>query len=99
MMGALFRRIPVRVIEASSTGCVFESPAVVLEGAVGFVRMRTATDERSDAVRVRRTSQTSDLVWQYRIAAEFLTLGPTSPESLRGLATVMSVGSSAATQS
>ena len=37
------------------------------------------------------------LAWPYRMAAEFLTLGPTSPDSLRGLATIMSVGSPAAT--
>jgi hypothetical protein len=32
------------------------------------------------------------------MAAEFLTLGPTSPDSLRGLATIMSLGSPAATE-
>ena len=60
-MGALIRRLPVRVVEASTAGCVFESPSIVVEGAVGFVQMRTSTQEHSEAVRVRRTSQTSDL--------------------------------------
>lgn len=93
VMGALIRRVPVRVVEASTTGCVFESPSIVIEGSVGFVQTRTSTHDRSEAVRVRRTSQTSNAVWQYRMAAEFLTLGPKSPDSFCGLATIMSVGS------
>ncbi len=97
VIGALIRRLPVRVVETSTSGCVFESPSVVVEGAVGFVQMRTSTHDRSEAVRVRRTSQTSNLVWEYRMAAEFLTLGPTSPASLRGLATIMTTCSPAAT--
>ena len=76
-MGALIRRVPVRVVETSTTGCLVESPSIFVEGTVGFVEMRTATHNCSEAVRVRRTSQTSDIVWQYRMAAEFLTLGPT----------------------
>lgn len=97
VMGALLRRIPVRLVEASTAGCIFDSPSVVVDGAVGFVRMRTSIDERSEAVRIKRSSKTSNLVWPYRLAAEFLTLGPPSPDSLRGLATIMSVGSPAAT--
>jgi hypothetical protein len=96
-IGALIRRVPVRIVEASCAGCVFESPSALSEGTVGFVQTRTMTQECSEAVRVRRTSETSDVAWPYRIAAEFLTLGPVSPESLRGLATVMSVGSPATT--
>jgi hypothetical protein len=98
VMGALIRRVPARVIEASTAGCVFESPSHVIEGSVGFVWMRTAIHEHSEAVRVRRTSQTSDLLWQYKMAAEFLTLGPISPDSLRGFATIVAAGSPAATQ-
>ena len=97
VMGALIRRVPVRVVETSTTGCIFESPSIVVEGSVGFVQTRTSTHDRSEAVRVRRTSQSSNSVWQYRMAAEFLTLGPKSPDSFRGLATIMSVGSPAAT--
>ena len=97
VVGALIRRVPVRVVETSITGCIFESPSIVIEGSVGFVQTRTSTHDRSEAVRVRRTSQSSNSVWQYRMAAEFLTLGPQSPDSFRGLATIMSVGSPAAT--
>jgi hypothetical protein len=96
VVGAVIRRVPVRVVEASTGGCVFESPSIVIEGAVGFVRIKSSTHDHSEAVRIRRTLQTSNSVWQYRMAAEFLTLGPTSPDSLRGLATVMSVGFPAA---
>lgn len=97
LMGALSRRVPVRLVEASTAGCLFESPSVVLEGAVGFVHMRTVTHDRSEVVRIKRSSETSNPVWPYRTAAEFLTLGPTLPDSLCGLATIMSVGSPAAT--
>jgi hypothetical protein len=93
LIGALIRRVPVRVVEASTGGCVFESPFAVSEGTVGFVQMRTATRDCSEAVRVRRMSETSDPAWAYRMAAEFLTIGPVSLDSLRGLATIMSVGS------
>jgi hypothetical protein len=93
VMGALIRRVPVRVVEASTAGCVFESPSKVIEGSVGFVWMRTAIREHSEAVRVRRTAPTSDPLWHYRMAAEFLTLGPISPDSLRGFATIMTAGS------
>ena len=93
VLGALIRRVPVRVVEASTAGCVFESPSAVVEGVVGFVQTRTAIHKCSEAVRIRRTSETSDHAWRYRMAAEFLTLGPVSPDSLRGLATIMSVGS------
>jgi hypothetical protein len=72
---------------------VFESPFAVNEGTVGFLQTRTATHDCSEAVRVRRMSETSDSAWAYRMAAEFLTLGPVSLDSLRGLATIMSVGS------
>jgi hypothetical protein len=93
MIGALTRRVPVRVVEASTAGCVLESPSAVDVGAVGFVQTRTAVHECTEAVRIRRTSETSDQAWPFRMAAQFLTLGPVSPDSLRGLATVMSVGS------
>ena len=91
-MATLIRRVPVRVVEASTAGCVFESPSALIEGTVGFVQTRTSTHDCSEAVRVRRTSETSDTAWPYRMAAEFLTLGPASPDSLRGLATIMRVG-------
>ena len=97
VMGALIRRVPVRVVEASTSGCLVESPSVFVQGTVGFVEMRTATHNCSEAVRVRRTSETSNVAWPCRMAVEFLTLGPTSPDSLRGLATIMTVGSPGAT--
>jgi hypothetical protein len=93
VMGALIRRVPVRVVEASTAGCVVESPSALREGTVGFVQTRTTSQDCSEAVRIRRMSETSDLAWPYRMAAEFLTLGPASPDSLRGLATIRSVGS------
>jgi hypothetical protein len=95
--GALIRRLPVRVVQTSTAGCVFESRSMVIEGSVGFIRMRSAIHEHSEAVRVLRMSQSSNSVWHYRMAAEFLTLGPKSPDSFRGVATIMSVGSPAAT--
>jgi hypothetical protein len=100
-IGALIRRVPVRVVEASTAGCVFDSPSVVVEGSVGFVRLRTIHQEHSEAMRVRRTSKTSDRVWQHRMAAEFLTLGLRSPDmySLRGLAAIMTASAFTATDS
>jgi hypothetical protein len=94
VVGALVRRVPVRLVDVSASGCLFDSPARVEDGTVGFLDVANHTQRHSEAVRTRRTSRTEGLVWPYRTAAQFLTLGPASPASLRGVATIMAVGRS-----
>ena len=94
VVGALVRRVPVRLVDVSVSGCRFDSPACIEDGTVGFLDVTNHERRHSEAVRTRRTSLTEGLVWPYRTAAQFLTLGPASPDSLRGVVTIMAVGRS-----
>ena len=90
--GAVIRRVPVRIVQVSSSGCLWESPSALDEGTVGFVDVRTSGQRHTEAVRILRTLHAPGPVWPYRMAVEFLTLGPTSPDSLRGVAALVAVG-------
>jgi len=89
VIGAVIRRVPIRVIEISVSGCVWETPARLDVGTVGFVEVQGGHGCRSEAVRLLRSSKLPGTIWQYQAAAEFLTLGPVSVESLRGVATII----------
>jgi hypothetical protein len=89
LIGAVIRRVPVRMTEVSLSGCLWETPVPLDAGSVGFVEMQSAHGRRSEAVRVMHSSRLPGAVWQYQAAAEFLTLGPPSLESLRGVATII----------
>ena len=43
-------------------------------------------------MRILRSLHALGPLWPYRMAVEFLTLGPTSPDSLRGVAALVAVG-------
>jgi hypothetical protein len=89
VIGAVIRRVPVRLLEVSVSGCLWETPVPLDAGTVGFVEMQSARGRHSEAVRLRSSSRSAGTVWQYRSAGEFLTLGPPSADSLRGVATVI----------
>jgi hypothetical protein len=89
--GAVIRRVPVRIVQVSTSGCMWESPSTLDEGIVGFVDVRTSGQRHTEAVRVLRTLRSMGPLWPYRMAVEFLTLGPTSPDSLRGVAALVAV--------
>ena len=67
-------------------------PTPLEEGSVGFVEVRTPGQQRTEAVRILRTQRAGGTSWPYRMAIEFLTLAPLSPESLRGVAAVIATG-------
>jgi hypothetical protein len=90
--GALMRRVPVRIVQVSASGCLWESPCSLDEGAVGFVYLRASGHHHSEAVRVLRTTGSTMTRWPYQMAVEFLTLSPLSPDSLRGVAALVAVG-------
>lgn len=92
MIGAISRRVPVRLIEVSSSGCLWDAPAPLDEGSVGFVEVRTPGHHRTEAVRILRTLRPVGSSWPYRMAVEFLTLAPVSPDSLRGVAAIVATG-------
>jgi len=89
---AVVRRVPIRLVEASRSGCRFQSPASIDVGTVGFVELRTSERCHSEALRVNRESRTRERIWPYAMAGDFLTIGPVSLESLRGVATIIAVG-------
>jgi hypothetical protein len=91
--GALSRRVPVRIVQVSYSGCLWESPSPLDEGTVGFVDLRTAGHHHTEAVRILRTMRSEETRWPYQMAVEFLTLFPVSRESLRGVAAMVAVGS------
>ena len=91
MIAAISRRVPVRLIEVSASGCLFYAPTPLDEGSVGFIEVRTPGRHRTEAVRVLRTERAGG-DWPFRMAVEFLTLAPLSPDSLRGVAAVVATG-------
>jgi hypothetical protein len=91
--GALSRRVPVRIVQVSYSGCLWESPSPLDEGTVGFVDLRTPTQHHTEAVRILRTMQSDETRWPHHMAVEFLTLFPVSPESLRSVAAMVAAGS------
>ena len=92
IVGAVSRRVPVRLVEVSASGCLWDAPAPLDEGSVGFVEVRTSGYHRTEAVRILRTQRAVGSPWPYRMAVEFLTLAPLSPDSLRGVAAVVATG-------
>jgi len=92
VVGAVSRRVPVRLVEVSASGCLWDAPAPLDEGSVGFVEVRTSGQHRTEAVRILRTQRAVGSLWPYRMAVEFLTLAPLSPDSLRGVAAVVATG-------
>jgi len=92
--GALMRRVPVRIVEVSYSGCLWESPSPLDEGTVGFVDLRRSGQYHTEAVRILRTIRANATQWPFRMAVEFLTLAPLSPDSLRGVAAMVAVAGS-----
>ena len=88
VIGSIVRRVPVRLLEVSVSGGLWEAPVPFDAGTVGFLETQSADGRHSDAVRIRSSSRLAGMVWQHRAAVEFLTLGPPSPASLRGVATL-----------
>ena len=94
--GTVNRRVPVRLVEVSASGCLWDAAVPIDEGSVGFVDVRTRGQYRTEAVRVVRTQRVVGSDWPYRMAVEFLTVAPVSPDSLRGVAAVIATGDRAA---
>jgi hypothetical protein len=91
-IGAIVRRVPIRLSQVSASGCLWDSPAPIGEGVVGFMDVRASNRSHSEAVRIVRTWRAVDGFWPHRSAVEFLTTAPPSLASLRGVAAMMAVG-------
>ena len=82
-VGALVRRVPVRLLDISTSGCLFECPTSVDEGTVGFLDVTLEGRPHAEAIRVCRSTRLRALPWPCRLGAEFLMLAPPAPASLR----------------
>jgi hypothetical protein len=92
LFATVSRRVPVRLVEVSASGCLWDAAVPIDEGSVGFLEVRTRGQCKTEAVRVLRTQDGSGSSWPYRMAVEFLTLAPVSPDALHGVAAVVATG-------
>lgn len=90
--GAIVRRVPIQLLEFSRSGALWQCPSSVDEQVVGFIDVRASHERHSEAVRIVRAWRAAEQTWPYRLAVEFLTVVQPSPESLRGVAALMTVG-------
>jgi hypothetical protein len=79
----LLRNLPVRLIDVSTAGCSFESPASVAEGAVGVLSMQRGSAICREVARVCRSGRTAARPWPWVAGVEFLTLEIPSAASIR----------------
>jgi hypothetical protein len=86
LLGALIRRVPVRLLDLSLDGCLLASPAMLAVGTTGRLDVTLRDGRRVQAIRVCRASRLKGRSWPYRIAAQYLNVTGPSAASLRQLA-------------
>jgi hypothetical protein len=91
LVGALVRQVPLRLLDVSVSGCLFESPASISDGSVGYLDVAIDGRHRGETVRICRSVRIRGRVWPWITGAQFLTLAPPSPASLRRVALALSV--------
>lgn len=85
-VGALVRRLAIRVVNISPVGCLLESTLPVEEGTVALLALHVGGRRYVDAVRITRVVRLKGGIWTYRLGAELLTLAPPSGATLRRVA-------------
>ena len=85
-VGALVRRLAIRVVNISSVGCLLESTLPVEEGTVALLALHIGGRRCVDAVRITRVVRLAGGVWAYRLGAELLALTPPNGATLRRVA-------------
>jgi hypothetical protein len=85
-VGALVRRLAIRVVNISAVGCLLESTLPVEEGTVALLAMEIGGRRYVDPVRITRVVRRAGGIWAYRLGAELLTLTPPSGATLRRVA-------------
>jgi hypothetical protein len=82
-IGVMLRDIPVRVLDASASGCLVESHEPLPEGAVGLLEI-TGTEGRTvEPLRIRRSTEIAGGATRFRAGAQFLPLGVPGLRSVR----------------
>jgi hypothetical protein len=82
-IGVIVRDVPVRVLEASTTGCLVESREPLPEGAVGMLEISGGEGLTFEPLRISRLTEVAGGAARFRAAAQFLPLGAPSPRSVR----------------
>ena len=82
--GVVVRRVAVRVVDLSATGCLLESSVRLSEGAVGTLHLTVDGRRYRETLRIARVASTAGRGTN-QAGAQFLTLG-SSRQALRHLA-------------
>ena len=85
-LGALVRRLPIRVVDISPVGCLLESALSLDAGTVALLALQIGGRRYLDPIRITRSVRLSGGIWAYRFGAEMLTLAPPSVQTLRRVA-------------
>ena len=83
--GVVVRRVAVRVVDLSATGCLLESSVRLNEGAVGTLHLTVDGRRYRETLRIARVASTAGRSGANQAGAQFLTLGSTR-QALRHLA-------------
>jgi hypothetical protein len=83
--GVVVRRVAVRVVDMSASGCLLESHVRLAEGAVGTLHLTVDGRRYRETLRIARVASTAGRSGAYQAGAQFLTLG-SSRRALRHLA-------------
>jgi hypothetical protein len=84
-MGVVIRRVPVHMRDVSTSGCLIESPEVLVDGAVGLLEMAQDAGRHSEAIRICRVSRMPGAARPWRAGAHFLSLTAPSEASVRNI--------------
>jgi hypothetical protein len=82
-IGVIVRDIPVRVLDASASGCLVESREPLPEGAVGLLEIAGDQGPTSEPLRISRSTVIAGGATRFRAGAQFLPLGAPGPASVR----------------
>ena len=82
-IGVILRDIPVRVLDASASGCLVESREPLPEGAVGLLEITGEEGRTVEPLRIRRSTEIAGGATRFRAGAQFLPLGAPGPRSVR----------------
>jgi len=82
-IGVILRDIPVRVLDASASGCLVESREPLPEGAVGVLEVTGEQGRTLEPLRISRSTEIAGGATRFRAGAQFLPLGAPGPASVR----------------
>jgi hypothetical protein len=84
-IGVLIRRVPVRVHDVSTTGCLLESVDALADGAVGQLEIYFNDTTHQEPIRICRSSTVNGSAWPFRSGAHFLSLTAPLASSVRNI--------------